>query len=207
MLESEVLKFFPEPVFKYKFEKAEFFNNKLAQYIYSLQKEDLNGLTKSNRGGWHSKDFKLTDQNSIQFKFAVELQKYIFDTFQKFGWETRKNNIRITQMWAIINKKDDFNVIHTHPNTYLSAAYYVKAPDDCGSIQFHEPNEVKKFRHPVIEKHNELNSSGFSIKAEEGNLLIFPSYLYHSVGKNLSSEDRIIISFNVDIITYKDIKY
>ena len=126
MLESEVLKFFPEPVFKYKFEKAEFFNNKLAQYIYSLQKEDLNGLTKSNRGGWHSKDFKLTDQNSIQFKFALELQKYIFDTFQKFGWETGKNNIRITQMWAIINKKDDFNVIHTHPNTYLSAAYYVK---------------------------------------------------------------------------------
>ena len=61
--------------------------------------------------------------------------------------------------------------------------------------------------HPVIEKKNELNSSGFSIKAEEGNLLIFPSYLYHSVGKNLSSEDRIVISFNVDIITYKDAKY
>ena len=70
MLESEVLKFFPEPVFKYKFEKAEFFNNELAQYIYSLQKEDLNGLTKSNRGGWHSKDFDLHEkepQNFISF--------------------------------------------------------------------------------------------------------------------------------------------
>ena len=54
---------------------------------------------------------------------------------------------------------------------------------------------------------NELNSSGFSIKAEEGNLLIFPSYLYHSVGKNLSSEDRIIVSFNIDIITYKNASY
>ena len=51
MLKSEVLKLFPEPVFKYKFEKAEFFNQELAQYIYNLQKEDLNGLTKSNRGG------------------------------------------------------------------------------------------------------------------------------------------------------------
>ena len=28
-----------------------------------------------------------------------------------------------------------------------------------------------------------------------------------SVGKNLSSEDRIVISFNVDVITYKDAKY
>ena len=124
-----------------------------------------------------------------------------------FGWKYNPEKVGVTEIWGIINKKNSFNQIHNHPNTYLSAAYYVKAPDNCGSIQFHEPNEVKKFRHPVIEKRNELNSSGFSIKAEEGNLLIFPSYLYHSVGKNLSSEDRIIVSFNVDIITYKNANY
>ena len=67
MLESEVLKFFPEPVFKYKFEKAEFFNNELAQYIYSLQIDDLNGLTISNWGGWLSKDFKLIDCSFLIF--------------------------------------------------------------------------------------------------------------------------------------------
>jgi len=124
-----------------------------------------------------------------------------------FGWKYNAEKVGITEIWAIINKKNTFNQIHNHPNTYLSAAYYVKAPKNCGDIQFHEPNEVKKFRHPVIEQKNELNSSGFSLKAEEGNLLIFPAYLYHSVGKNLSSEDRIVISFNVDIITYKDAKY
>ena len=199
MLESEVLKFFPEPVFKYKFEKAEFFNNKLAQYIYSLQKEDLNGLTKSNRGGWHSKDFKLTDQNSIQFKFALELQKYIFDTFQKFGWETGKNNIRITQMWAIINKKDDFNVIHTHPNTYLSAAYYVKAPKNCGTFFIENPNSAKRYFRPEIANRNELNGEVAGIEISEGDLLLFPGYLPHKVGKNESDDDRIVISFNVDI--------
>ena len=199
MLESEVLKFFPEPVFKYKFEKAEFFNNELAQYIYSLQKEDLNGLTKSNRGGWHSKDFKLTDQNSIQFKFAVELQKYIFDTFQKFGWETGKNNIRITQMWAIINKKDDFNVIHTHPNTYLSAAYYVKAPKNCGKFIVENPNIAKRHSFPPIAHRNELNLLLNGLDINEGDLLLFPGYLPHKVGKNETDEDRIVISFNVDL--------
>ena len=199
MLESEVLKFFPEPVFKYKFEKAEFFNNELAQYIYSLQKEDLNGLTKSNRGGWHSKDFKLTDQNSIQFKFAVELQKYIFDTFQKFGWETGKNNIRITQMWAIINKKDDFNVIHTHPNTYLSAAYYVKAPKNCGKFIVENPNIAKRHSFPPIAHRNELNLVLNGLDINEGDLLLFPGYLPHKVGKNETDEDRIVISFNVDL--------
>jgi len=141
--------------------------------------------------------------------YLIDIEQCGYDSFfcdvrlQKYSPE----KVGITEIWAIINKKNTFNQTHNHPNTYLSAAYYVKAPKDCGDIQFHEPNEVKKFRHPVIEKKNQLNSSGFSIKAEEGNLLVFPSYLYHSVGKNLSSEDRIVISFNVDIITYKDAKY
>ena len=37
------------------------------------------------------------------------------------------------------------------------------------------------------------------ITPKEGDLLIFPAYLYHAVSENLSEEDRIIISFNVDI--------
>ena len=37
-------------------------------------------------------------------------------------------------MWAIINKKEDFNVLHSHPNCYLSATYYVKAPPNCGKF-------------------------------------------------------------------------
>ena len=33
-----------------------------------------------------------------------------------------------------------------------------------------------------------------------GKLLLFPAYLYHSVDENLSDDDRIVISFNIDII-------
>tara|TARA_B110000261_G_scaffold48825_1_gene57559 strand:- start:663 stop:791 length:129 start_codon:yes stop_codon:yes gene_type:complete len=37
------------------------------------------------------------------------------------------------------------------------------------------------------------------IEIEEGDLLIFPGYLPHKVRANESNEDRIVISFNVDI--------
>ena len=90
MSDKEIFKFFPEPVFKYKFEKFKQFNKELANYIYKLRSEDNEGLTKSNRGGWHSKNFKLNDANSVQFKFAMELQKYILDVFQNYGWKTEK---------------------------------------------------------------------------------------------------------------------
>jgi len=195
----EVLKFFPEPVFKYKFEKSESFNKELAEYIYSLLKKDDNGVKKSNRGGWHSKSFELKDKNSIQFKFALELQKYILKTFQSLGWKSENQNIRIKEMWAIINKKDDFNVVHTHPNSYLSAAYYVKAPKNCGKFQLENLNIAKRHSCPEILIKNELNAQVAGLEVNEGDLLIFPGYLPHKVAKNETDEDRIVISFNVDV--------
>jgi ectoine hydroxylase-related dioxygenase (phytanoyl-CoA dioxygenase family) len=37
------------------------------------------------------------------------------------------------------------------------------------------------------------------IEIDEGDLLIFPGYLPHKVKENQSDEDRVVISFNVDI--------
>ena len=197
MSDKEIFKFFPEPVFKYKFEKFKKFNKELADYIYKLRSEDNVGLTKSNRGGWHSKNFKLDNKDSIQFKFAVEIQKYILDVFQNYGWKTEQNRIQIKEMWAIINKKDDFNVIHTHPNCYLSSAYYVKAPENCGKFLIENPNQAKKHFYPQLANKTELNMPIAGLDVNEGDLLLFPGYLPHKVAKNESDEDRIVVSFNV----------
>jgi len=207
MSDKFIHKLFATPVFQFKVKDHEKLNANLSKYIYDLYESDKEGAQRSNVGGWHSKNFKI-EKDNVAHNFIKSIHEHVKEVMvDGFGWKYTPEKVGVTEIWAIINKKNSFNQIHNHPNTYLSAAYYVKAPNKCGSIQFHEPNEVKKFRHPVIEKQNELNSSGFSVEAEEGNLLIFPSYLYHSVGKNLSSEDRIIVSFNVDIITYKDAKY
>ena len=195
----EVLKFFPSPVFKFRFEKFRTFNEELSNYIYKLYEEDSKGVNRSNRGGWHSKTFELNDKNSIQLKFALELQKYILKTFTNLGWKTENQNIRIREMWAIINKKDDFNVVHTHPNSLLSAAYYVKAPNNCGRFQIEDLNIVKRHASPLIANQNELNMNVAGLEVTEGDLLIFPGYLPHKVARNETDDDRIVISFNVDI--------
>ena len=199
MKEPEIIKFFPEPVFKFKLEDFKDLNKELSEYIYKLQDEDKSGLERSNKGGWHSKDFEITVKGSIQNRFAIIIQKYILKVFQNNGWKTENKNIRIKEMWAIINKNGDFNVVHTHPNCYLSAAYYVKAPKKCGIFQVENPNIVKRNFYPEIKTNNELNSEVVGIEIDEGDLLIFPGYLPHKVKTNKSNEDRIVISFNVDI--------
>ena len=199
MNETLIYKLFPEPVFKYKLKNFEVLNKELSMFIYKLRDEDSEGLKKSNKGGWHSKNFNLGIKDSIQNKFALELQKNIVNVFQNYGWKTKNVPIQIKEMWAIINKNNDFNVLHSHPNCYLSAAYYVKATKNCGKFEVECPNIAKRNSYPEIEKKNELNLGVISLDVNEGDLLLFPGYLQHKVGINKSGEDRMVISFNINI--------
>ena len=82
----------------------------------------------------------------------------------------------------------------------MSAAYYVKVSKNCGTIKFLNPNSISRERHPLIEKDTDLNKNTVEITPNEGDLLIFPAYLTHSVNRNMSGEDRVVISFNIDIL-------
>lgn len=200
MSNNNILKLFPQPVFKYQIDNYQKINEGLVKYVYELNKKDNVGVKKSNINGWHSKPFDFKEKENIPNKFYAHINNYIKDVFSKFGWEYNETKVICTSMWAIINKKGNFNIEHTHPNNYLSAAYYVKAPDNCGNFKATNPNILNRHVRAKAEKANELNSNSVSIKINEGDLLIFPAYLPHSVEENKSDEDRVIISFNIDIL-------
>ena len=177
-------KLFSSPVFQFQVDNYESINKSLTEYIYKLKKEDDKGIKRSNVNGWHSKNFKI-EKDNVPYNFIKTIHGYVKEVIvDGFGWRYIPEKVGISEIWSIINKKGTFNTSHNHPGSYLSAAYYVKAPDECGDIHFFDPNEIKKFNSPPIENRTELSASGFSIKAQEGSLLIFPSYLYHDVVKN-----------------------
>lgn len=195
---NNILKLFPQPIFKYQVDNYKKINEELLKHIYDLHDDDNVGVKKSNINGWHSKPFDLKD--NIPNKFYSHLNNYIKDVFNKYGWEYIDTKVVCTSMWAIINKKGNFNIEHTHPNNYLSAAYYVKAPKNCGNFKATNPNILNRHIRAKAEQANELNSNSASIKINEGDLIIFPAYLPHSVDENRSDEDRVIVSFNIDIL-------
>jgi uncharacterized protein (TIGR02466 family) len=195
----KILTYFPQPIFRYKVENYKTFNKELEEYIYKLKEEDNEGVVRSNRGGWHSKSFKVREKGTIQNRFTQELSKYIFDVIQTYGWKCVPERVVVSEMWAIINKPRDFNVIHTHPNAYLSAAYYVKAPEKAGRFVIENPLSVARHSYPAHATKTEYNIKAAALDIEEGDLLLFPAYLPHKVNENKSDEDRIVISFNVNI--------
>lgn len=172
-------------------------NEDLYKYIKKLQKIDPKGLSKSNFMGWHSNEFKLDDNEPKLFINAIYSK--INNALDDMGWDKEKNQIKITSMWSIINNKNASNGRHIHSNNYLSAAYYVKAPSKCGNIVFYDPREAKIIRKPKTSKLNQLNSEVINVEPKEGILILFPSYLHHSVDMNDSNEERIVISFNIDL--------
>ncbi len=199
MTKKKIYNLFPVPIFQYKIKNYQEINQELLNYILELQKINKIGNAHSNKGGWHSPNFDLVNEGPpINFinKFK-DFLKHIISS--DMGWEYIPNKQRIVAMWAIINKKNSFNVMHNHQNCYLSASYYVRKPEDSGDITFFDPKEAKTYRFPKIEKYTEYSAGTVTIKPEEGDLLIFPSYLYHAVGENLSDDNRVVLSFNVDI--------
>ncbi len=188
---------FPTPVWTIQLDNFKKINDEMYKYIKSKQKIDSVGVTKSNVKGWHSNEFDLNEkepQNFITFILPA-----IEQVMTDMNWEKQKQIAKINNMWAIINTGGSANLRHQHGNSTISGAYYVKAPLQSGDIVFYDPRPAPVYSHPNVVNPNLLNAQVNSISPKEGALVLFPSYVDHSVNENLSNQERIVISFNIRI--------
>ena len=173
-------------------------NKKMLNYINNLRMNNPKGTYKSNILGWHSENFNLNDDEP---KFFINsLGSTINELFNDMGWDLIKNESKVTGMWSIINPTNASNARHIHANNFISAVYYINAPTKCGDILFYDPRSANVIRKPITSSLNNINAQVVNITPKEGLLALFPSYIHHSVEMNNSNEERIIISFNIDLI-------
>ena len=189
--------FFPTPVWTLQLDNYKSVNEEMYKFIKTTQSKDREGISKSNIKGWHSKDFNMQEfepKNFIKFILPA-IEQVIAD----MNWEKQKQSININNMWAIINTGGSANLRHQHGNSTISGAYYVRAPNNSGDIVFYDPRPAPVYTYPKAMNPNLLNAQVNGISPKEGALVLFPSYLDHSVNENLSNEERIVISFNITI--------
>ena len=189
--------FFPTPVWTLQLDNYQPINEQMYKYIKINQSKDIKGISKSNIKGWHSKDFNMQENEPKNFiKFILPaIEQVITD----MNWEKQKQSVNINNMWAIINTGGAANLRHQHGNSTISGAYYVRAPENSGDIVFYDPRPAAVYFHPNTVSPNNLNAQINGISPKEGALILFPSYLDHSVNENLSKNERIVISFNIRI--------
>ena len=188
---------FPTPVWTLQLDNYKIVNEQMYDYIKSEQSKDQAGINKSNIKGWHSKDFNLNEDEPQ--KFISFILPAIEQVMIDMNWEKQKQTAKINNMWAIINTGGAANLRHQHGNSTISGAYYVRAPKNSGDIVFYDPRPAPVYSHPNVTNPNLLNAQINGVSPKEGALVLFPSFLDHSVNENLSNNERIVISFNIKI--------
>lgn len=151
------------------------------------------GKVVSNRNGWQS-DVTLW-QNEV-FKPLLEKSSTIVQSIIS-DISANKPEFVIRSMWGNINPKGGFNLTHVHPTGWLSAVYYVSLPQGCPGITFEDPrpSRLMDFQHSCL-----VNDTHFNHLPKNGQLVLFPSWLPHFVNPNPTDENRISISFNVELL-------
>ena len=103
--------------------------------------------------------------------------------------------------WININGPGAYNQVHDHQVVYYQEFFMLKASEDCGNIEFRHPSLSKMERDwsHVAEENNKYTSHVWRFIPKENTAYIFPSWLDHQVFANNSGEDRISISFNINV--------
>lgn len=100
--------------------------------------------------------------------------------------------------WGVSLKAGHSQDLHVHPTAHISGVYYVSAPagalgdtSTAGKIRFYDPRPRANMNQlfTQITRHSEMPSPG--------DLLLFPSWLEHSVAAFEGEGERICIAFNV----------
>jgi uncharacterized protein (TIGR02466 family) len=103
--------------------------------------------------------------------------------------------------WLQLNPPGSYFHRHDHYGALVSGVFYLQTPLNSGDLSFYNPIEVRRqngvFFGPLKEEQNQYNFNTVSYPPVKCNLIMFESWLQHSVGLNESTENRISISFNI----------
>lgn len=97
----------------------------------------------------------------------------------------------IVHYWVNVNSKDGYNISHTHSGSVVSGVIYLQAAGT-GMIEFQPLNYIYKINHPCW-----FYNGSMQYYPEEGDIILFPSYLLHRVEPNPVDKERVNIAFNV----------
>jgi uncharacterized protein (TIGR02466 family) len=189
---SDVISMFPTLVWKILV-NAEFRDAIEANVLATLKRlrRDVPALEPGH--GWQS------EQTLHQLDEIQDLTYCVINVAKSIlrFWRIGEEAIEITGCWATVLAKGAMHKVHSHPNNFLSGVYYVRIHPSGDTINFHDPrSQTRVIRPPVVELSAE-NTDQVVVRVTNGTLLMFPSYLEHSVDTNMSAEERISVSFNI----------
>lgn len=204
----KIRKLFPTPLVSCPVPDAQALNERLSAAIFAEETRSR-GVQHSNQGGWQSEgDFASWsgEAGAYLLGFAQDMARSLTavhtadNTLVHATFEWHFN------AWANINRAGDSNGVHGHAGAFWSAVYWVddggRADDPSvgGDLEFLDPRGLvaSAYRPELRMRIEECVAAGCATTeaARSGTLVMFPSWLLHSVRPFKGTRPRVSIAFN-----------
>ena len=171
-MEHEILGILPIPVYKTERELN----------ISESESEEIKSIIEE---GVHDRLGNLRSDNSYIFYNKLKKIKEFCDQHIKIYAKEiidpkKELNFYITQSWLNINRPGQEHHAHWHRNSLLTGVFYISTLEN-DNIIFYDPLLIKDFIKIDALEGNFWNSRWWPINVTNNSLLIFPSWLQHSV--------------------------
>jgi len=198
---------FPTPIGRFRLPNAAELNPELERIILERERAEA-GIQKSNIGGWHS-GTDLHEWPEIQQTDFIDSLQSALTRMIALGARSDRFDFqcRLTA-WANVNRRGTANAVHNHSLSHWSGVYYVRIGNydedelpRAGGLTFIDPRGgINMYKHPG----NSLFGESMTLMPSAGDLVIFPSWLYHLVRPFRTDTYRISVAFNAAIVDFKD---
>ena len=204
-IKQSIKMLFATPFVLHDWPNSEQLNKELAVLVRGSEEADEHGYgTRSNAGGWQSPGNLITWKDPAVEIFRQRIEKLVNNLLQQIARDIGRDRSfsLLIDAWANINRKGDYNVVHTHPNCMWSGVYYVEQgePDNTipysGLLEILDPREAANY---VQIQHSVFDGREF-VDNVPGRMLLWPSWLKHWVHPYQGGGERISIAFNVNVV-------
>jgi uncharacterized protein (TIGR02466 family) len=185
---------FPTPVL-YNYATDEI--KELIKNKYFLAEPNIINKIKTNAWGDNVNSTFYNTENLIDECDFFELKSFILDSANEFLKQLYKNSkpLKLVQSWVNYCHTNQYQNIHHHLPNCLSGVYYIKTNGKDGNLRIYPPSIVMGLD---ATQATNLTHNSIEYGPEEGKLIMFPSWMQHSVVANFTNAVRISISFNLN---------
>lgn len=182
--------------------RAGLFNRRLQRECLQLREDDLAGRRWSRRNypGGFTSYASAHRMHEVSPSFA-ELQRRIDTHVRRYVRELEFDldgrRLAMSDCWVNLMPRGVAHGLHLHPQSVISGTYYVRVPKGAPGLKFEDPRLDRYMAAPPRRADAaERNRAWVVLPAVAGGLLLFESWLRHEVAANMSTGERISISFN-----------
>jgi uncharacterized protein (TIGR02466 family) len=173
-------------------------NELLAQQMLPIAKKYLNDVAlltdQLNYKSTYHADSGIEQYNDVK-QFLEYINTVANEYLEKAGYDLSKISLT-AKVFVSEMQYGDFHNTHVHPNCVLSGIMYLQVPEESAPIVFYDPRSAKNMSSLPIISETLINQRKIPIFPKSGMLLLWESWLMHSVPKNHSTDGRITIVFN-----------